>query len=486
MIMKKLSLVKIASIVVMFCAVSGVAAFAQTFITLSRFGADGGYPPLGPLAQGLNGDFYGATGADAYIGGAIFAMTPGSSVTDLVSFCSRPESCGPYSVREPMGLALGADGNFYGTTYEGGPQADGAVFELSANGFTVLYGFCRQPNCADGANPSSPLVQGSADGDVYGTTGGGGANGAGTVFEIALPGKLITLYSFCSQPGCADGGGPAPLIQATDGNFYGTTSYGGASNHGTVFEMTPAGALTTLHSFCSLPSCADGSGPSPLIQASDGNLYGVTGGGGAQGDGTVFEITPAGKPTTLYSFCSQTNCTDGSGPDAGLIQASDGNFYGVTGGGGAQGAGTVFEITPAGKLTTLYSFCPGNDCRDGAVPSSLVQGTHGGFYGTTYAGGVTGSNCPGGCGTVFFLSMGLDPFIETAGRSGQVGGTVTILGDDLGRTTSVAFNGTAATFTVVSSTEITATVPTGATTGFVTVTTPIATLTSNKKFRVEP
>src|SRR5208337_2819999 len=226
---------------------------------------------------------------------------------------------------------------------------------------------------------------------------------------------------------------------------------------GTVFKITPSGKLTTLYSFCSVggTACTDGSGPQAgLIQATDGNFYGATYDGGANGSGTVFKITPKGTRTTLHSFCSQTGCTDGYYPWAGLIQATDGNFYGTTSeGGGATSAGTVFMITPAGTLTTLHSF----DGTDGGQPySGLVQGYDGNFYGTT-------STDARGNGTVFKLSMGLGPFVKTQTTSGTVGAAVKILGSSLTGASSVTFNGTAATtFKVVSNYEITATVPAGA------------------------
>ncbi len=245
--------------------------------------------------------------------------------------------------------------------------------------------------------------------------------------------------------------------------------------------------LTTLYSFCSQTNCTDGNEPRGLVQAADGNFYGTTAFGGAYynnycsadpGCGTVFEITPAGVLTTLYSFCSQPNCPDGGHP-VGLVQATDGNFYGATEWGGANGHGTVFEITPSGTLTTLYSFCAQANCADGANPEGrLMQATNGNLYGTTYYGGANVD------GTVFSLSVGLGPFVETLPTSGNVGATVIILGNKLTDATSVTFNGTAATFTVVSSSEITTTVPTGATTGTVEVTIPSGTLSSNIAFQV--
>src|ERR1019366_9456144 len=287
----------------------------------------------------------------------------------------------------------------------------------------------------------------------------------GTVFKITPSGTLTTLHSFDDT----DGAGPGGLIQASDGNFYGTTWVGGANGYGTVFKITPAGALTTLHSF----DVTDGSYPFGLIQATDGNFYGTTDHGGAYsncnlGCGTVFKITPAGTPTTLYSFDS----TDGASPGW-MIQATDGNLYGITSEGGANGYGTVFSITPAGALTTLstlYYYDP--------QPWQLIQATDGNFYGTAEDNGTYAN------GSVFRLSVGLGPFVKTEPSSGKVGAAVIILGTNLTGATSVSFNGTAATFTVVSSSEIQTTVPAGATTGTVTVVTPSGTLHSNKNFVV--
>jgi uncharacterized repeat protein (TIGR03803 family) len=177
----------------------------------------------------------------------------------------------------------------------------------------------------------------------------------------------------------------------------------------------------------------------------------------------------------LYTFCPETGCADGQVPNAGLIQATDGNFYGTTLSGGTLGAGTIFKITSTGTLTTLHSFTG----TDGEEPyAGLIQGTNGEFYGTTSGGGAHGY------GVVFRLSAGLGPFVETRPTSGKVGAAVTILGTDLTGATSVTFNGQAATFTVVSSSEITTNVPTGATTGEVEVKTPGRTFTSNVEFRV--
>jgi uncharacterized repeat protein (TIGR03803 family) len=182
---------------------------------------------------------------------------------------------------------------------------------------------------------------------------------------------------------------------------------------------------------------------------------------------------------TLYSFCSEINCADGEIPLAGLVQAANRDLYGVTDYGGANGeGGTIFKITPSGALTTVYSFCAQSLCADGQYPEGLTQDTNGSFYGSAYDGGAIFD------GTVFRLSVGLDPFVETRPTSGEVGGAVEILGSDLTGATSITFNGTAATFTVVSRYLITTTVPGGATTGTVQVATPNGTLSSNVPFRI--
>lgn len=192
--------------------------------------------------------------------------------------------------------------------------------------------------------------------------------------------------------------------------------------------------------------------------------------------------------TTLYAFCSQTNCSDGSHPQDGLVQATDGSFYSTTVQGGANGFGTIFKITSAGRLTTLYSFCSQTNCPDGSYPATTVlQATSGTFYGTTVWGGVYGcSDGSGGCGTVFSLSVGLDPFVAFVRTSGKVGQAAGILGQGFTGTTAVSFNGNPAAFTVKSDTFLAATVPTGATTGTVQVTTPSGVQLSNVPFRVLP
>ena len=476
--MSKVSWWKRICLVCVFCAVEAIASPAQTFTTLVNFNWANGASPYAGLVQGTNGNFYGTTSeGGAHGGGTVFEITAGGTLTTLYGFCSQT-NCTDGS--RPVGaLVQATDGSFYGTTSFGGAYGAGTVFKITPGGtLTTLHSFAGTvvlgAGVGGGAGPGG-LVQGT-DGNFYGTT-GGGAYGGGTVFEITAGGTLTTLYSFCLQTACADGSGPNGLVQATDGSFYGTTSGGGANGGGTVFEISAGGKLTTLYSFCFQTACADGSSPvGALVQATDGNFYGTTNGGGANGDGTVFKITPTGTLTTLHSFAPAVG--EGALPEAGLAQATDGNFYGTTRDGGVAGAGTIFEITAGGALTTLYSICsgPASACNPNSLSptAGLLQATDGNFYGTT----------AGPYGTVFSLSVGLGPFVETEPTSGALGTAVNILGSNLTGATSVTFNGTAAAFTVVSSSEIETTVPAGATTGTVQVTTPSGTLNSNVAFRV--
>ena len=346
----------------------------------------------------------------------------GQAFTNLYSFDTY-EGNGPVG-----GLVQATDGNFYGTTsVGGGPSCNGGcgtVFKITPGGtMSTLHVF----DLFDGAYPFATMVQ-ATDGNFYGTTSAGGffincSNGCGTVFKITPSGTLSTIYKF----NLTDGSMPAAgLVQGSDGNFYGTTPSGGATGGGTVFKLTPAGTLTTLYNFCSQPSCADGSTPhAGLVQATDGNFYGAAEWGGAYGNGTIFKITPNGAATTIYSFCSAGwPCYDGSQPYTGLLQATDGNFYGTTVNGNFD-LGTVFKITPGGALTTIYSFCPSTDrpCPDGLEPNGpLVQDTDGNFYGTTvYGGGYDYSSCSyNGCGTVFKLNA--DGILSTLHRFEYVDG----------------------------------------------------------------
>jgi uncharacterized repeat protein (TIGR03803 family) len=487
--MTRFAVWKKASVIFLFCAMTAIATAAQTFKTLGRFNIDNGEHPLAALAQGTNGALYGTTslgGANAQ--GTVFEVSP-AGIRNLYSFCSQTNCT---DGDEPLtGLLLAIDGDFYGTAADGGAFGGGALFKINATGaLQTIYSFCSQ-SCPDGAAPRGTLIQ-ARDLNFYGTTSEGGAHvRGGTVFRLSRTGVLTTLHSFCAKNDCHDGETPyGTLMQGSDGNLYGTTNGGGAYGDGTIFQIAQTGQFSRLYSFCSPSNCTEGYSPlAGLIEGSDGNLYGITSGGGINDGGTAFKITPQGTLTTLYSFCSQPNCSDGGGPSA-LVQATDGNFYGTTFGGGTQncvnGCGTIFSLTTQGRLTTLHTFCAQPGCSDGSNPDAgLLQGTNGLFYGTTVQGG--GPACGQvGCGTVFSLSVGLGPFVAFVHGAGKVGQNSGVLGQGFTGTTGVSFNGVPATYTLISDTYLTATVPAGATTGFVTVVTPSGTLTSNVPFRVLP
>ncbi|MGA2414743.1 MAG: choice-of-anchor tandem repeat GloVer-containing protein [Candidatus Sulfotelmatobacter sp.] len=456
---------------------SGAAtlASAQTKFTslLSFDGSNGANPHYVYLVQGTDGNLYGTTYVSTGSGGTIFKITTKGVLSTLYTFCPDGEPC-LNGAQPEAGLVLATDGDFYGTTMNGGANNFGTVFQVTSAGkLTTLHSF----DSTDGASPEVGLIQ-ATNGELFGTTSIGGSGDVGTIFDITTGGTFTSLLSFTGTNGDYPDG---RLVQGTDGNFYGTTEEVN-SGSGTVFKMTLAGKLTTLHKFTG----TDGAGPtSALVQASNGNFYGTTQAGGTNSEGTVFEITAGGKLTALYSFCSKSECADGANPSAGLIQATDGNLYGTTFSGGSNetscngGCGTIFKITTSGALTTLYNFCSKSGCADGSQPQEgLVQDTNGAFYGMTYYGGTDG------LGTVFSLSTGLGAFVETLPTSGKVGAKVTILGTSLKGATSVRFDGTAATFKVVSSSEISTTVPAGAKTGIVQVTTSGGTLSSNVTFVV--
>jgi uncharacterized repeat protein (TIGR03803 family) len=472
------------------CAAAAVS-LAQTFTSLASFnGTDGAEPQYMSLVQGTDGNYYGTTlpGGSNYGGsnsgeGTVFKLTPGGTLTALYSFCVAgyppcPDGAGPWG-----SLVLGLDGNFYGTTVGGGYEDGGTIFKITLGGtLTTIYEF--HAYLGEGTSPHGALAIDS-EGNFYGTTWGGGADGLGTVYKVTPGGAMTTLHSFDGN----DGSNPwGELVQGMDGNLYGTTTAGGNVNVGgcafetgegcgTIFKITPTGTLTTLYSFCAEAGCPDGYGPiGPLVEGEDGNFYGVTEVHEPGGSwGTVFKVTPDGTLTTLHTFCSEPNCADGFDPAPGLARGTDGNFYGGTGSSNV-GYGTLFRITQGGVLTTLYTF--GDLGLEGDTPGGpLFQATNGNFYGTTLYGGANND------GTVYKLSVGLGPFVETNPTSGHVGSPVIILGNGLTGATGVSFNGTAAKFIVVSNSEIKTTVPAGATTGKVKVTMPAGTLTSNVPFQ---
>jgi len=459
-----------------------LSAAAQSFTAFDLFDGPNGVLPNSSLVQTANGTLVGSTyGGGSQNRGVLYHVTRSGKLDRFYSFCNQTD-CPDGGF--PNGLVLATDGEFYGTTQIGGTNEAGTIFKISpSEGLTTLVSF----DYMNGENPFSGVMQAN-NGAFYGTTGFGGTHSDGTVFKFTANGKLMTLYNF----GGNDGNRPtvAP-IEGADGSLYGTTSEGGLYGWGTIFTIDPTGMLTTLHSFCAVRSnqgyCADGAYPTQLIQASDGNIYGTTWYGGTEdcyntnaGCGTIFRITLTGVFSSVYDFCAtktdQGYCADGSLP-GGLIQATDGNLYGVTGEGGTGQGGTIFKVTPKGVLTTLYNFCSQANCSDGAVPFyALLQSTDGSFYGTTQYGNING--------TAFRLSMGLAPFVKALPTAAKVGNTVGILGTDLIGATSVTFNGVTASFKVVSASLIKTTVPAGATTGPIQVTLPNGVLQSNVPFVV--
>jgi uncharacterized repeat protein (TIGR03803 family) len=514
----------------------------------------------GLIAQGRDGNLY-STAPATPLGlcsfcGAVFNITPSGTVTVVYDFNDATGSgYTPFS-----GLILGIDGNFYGTTKVAGTFGGGTLFKITASGtLTTRYNFgaCKYP-CKDGLYPIAPPVQGT-DGSFYGTTPyTNDGTDSGVVYKLTSAGKFTTIHAFDYTAG---GYNPnAPLIQGADGNFYGTTTLGGktlgsncvvrsASNScGTVFKMTPAGKVTFIYEF----DKTHGAGPiGPVIQGTNGNFYGTTSEGGTSGFGVVFKLTSAGVLTVLHNF----NGTDGKTPDAGLVQANDGNFYGVASAGGTLGYGTIFKVSSTGTFSVVYNF----ENTHGAAPQvTLFQHTNGILYGDTESGdshgygvfyslnigaaefarlqptsgkvgssvgifgqGFTGTKAvsfngvnatplsvtdtyltvtvPSGAktGTVTVVrpsgklnslqQFKVTPTISSfSPSSGKVGTIVTINGTGLTQTTKVTFGVKAATFKFISDSKVTATVPSGATTGKITVTTAGGSATSSGTFTVTP
>jgi uncharacterized repeat protein (TIGR03803 family) len=446
---------------------------AQTFTVLHNFAGTDGMSPQPQLTQGLNGDLFGTAVYGGLAGdGVVFGLSTSGTVDSLYSFNGNNGNQ-PFSP-----VALGLDGNLYGTTNYGGAQNLGTFFTVTNNQITPLHRFLY----SDGTPAQGGVTLGS-DGNFYGATLGGGAyRYDGTVYQITTAGVLTVLHSFSGGDGA---GSYSRLVEGPDGYFYGTTFTNGQYGEGTIFKINSSGTFVNLHNFCSAGDpCPDGYNPTAGLNiGSDGNLYGATarGGtsacsyGGYDGCGVIYSITPGGHLTVLHDFVG----TDGIQPLSPPIQATDGNFYGVTVYGGANGAGTIYMMTPSGTLTTLYNFCSQPACADGSTPvGSLTQDTNGILYGLAAVGGTSND------GILYSLDVGLGPFVTTMPSVGSVGRGIRILGTNLTGATSVTFNGTAATFTVISGSQIKTTVPAGATTGPVQVVTPSGTLTSNVNFTV--
>jgi uncharacterized repeat protein (TIGR03803 family) len=372
------------AVVLVLGAVTTHSARAQTETVLYSFnGIPDGRDPRGGLVLDAQGNLYGTTVAGGTTNsGIVFKVTSAGEETVLHSFV-HPGGDGYDCV---AGLVRDKNGNLYGTTHAGGASLSGTVFKVTPAGTeTLIYSFTGG---ADGSTPEAGLLQ-DAQGNLYGTTSGGGAHHFGTVFKVTQAGVEKVLHSFA---GGKDGAGPyAGLVRDKKGNFYCTTAGGGANGAGTVFKMTPTGTVTVLHSF--QLGRKDGWWPKAgLVLDASGNLYSTTFEGGAFGKGTVFEVTPTGTHKILYSFGRDP---DGNQVYAGLVTDGQGNLYGTTSAGGTSGSGTIFKVTPSGKETILYSF-KGTDGR--APYAALVRDVQGNFYGTTSGGGAHGF------GTVFKLT----------------------------------------------------------------------------------
>ena len=332
--------------------------------------------------QGSDGNFYGTSTQSNNL---IFKLTP----TGILSIIFQPPTSGPNAgLSFSGGLTQLSDGSFYGTASAGGANSAGAIYKVTSAGeLAILYSLGS--NSADGVAPRGGLLAAS-DGNLYGTTYGGGTNNLGTIFRCTPAGQCTTLYAFGTQ--ATDGRYPSGrLIQASDGDIYGVT-YGGA---GTVFRISTTGVFATLHAFTGL----DGLSPlGGLIQGSDRNLYGTTGGGGTVGSGnvfasasgTVFKMTTAGAITTLHTF----NGSDGLAPGASLVQANDGNIYGTT-------ELSIFKISPAGTFS-LLQFGGLGVLVQASPEGSILQASDGDLYGT-----APGS--PAGSGSVFKIFLAPNP-----------------------------------------------------------------------------
>ncbi len=370
----------------------------------------------GSIVATSDGQGYGASDTS---GGAVIELTPTnlSSIytsSDIVEFTVQTPAVSGYN---PNATPIqGLNGDLYLLNANGGvtpsAQTGGGTISEYAPPYNllqeVIYTFCSSSNCADGSNPSS-LIQ-TSNGDFYGTTQQGGAYHGGTVFRLDSSNTLTVLHSFCADNNCTDGSSPTTLLQGADGNFYGTTYGGGDADHGIIYQLTPSGTFAVLHSFCSGGTgCPDGADPyGALVQSDNGNIYGITPYGGTSSNdtmsGTVFYIDTTGAFHTLINFgcVADAPCISGTAPNGSFVQGSDGNLYGTTSAGGSAGAGTVYQLPLDGSsATTLFSYCAGSSapCLNGSDPwGEFIIGPDANLYGTLASGG------PSDNGVAYFLS----------------------------------------------------------------------------------
>ena len=350
-------------------------ASAQTLTTVVNFNGTNGANPRAGVFAGKDGNLYGTTSAGgSQDKGTAFKLPTSGNLTTLVNFT------GTNGTNPIARLFQASDDNLYGVTFTGGTSNLGTVFKLGKTTFTTLTTLLNF-NGTNGANPAGRLIADSDGKNLVGTTSAGGVNSKGTVFKIPLTGGVpTTVVNFNGTNGAT----PLARLQlASDKNYYGTASAGGASNKGVAFKLTPAGVITP-YSF----SGANGQSPQSGLIESDKFIYGTTSLGGASNKGAIFKVPlGGGTPVLVASF----NGTNGANPTAALTKGSDGNFYGTTSTGGANNKGAIYRLS-GGTITLLFSF----NGTNGATPeSTLIQLANGAFYGTTSDEGASGE------GTVF-------------------------------------------------------------------------------------
>lgn len=413
-------------------AVHGASA-ASNLSTLYSFCAEvnctDGSGSAAALVSDADGNLYGTTagGGDQQWGTAFELVRDGANYGfhRLYSFCAKANCADGAGPRGK--LVVDANGNLYGTTYRGGKFLQGTAFELIHNArrtkwkIAILHQFCKgnKSGCPDGQSQTAGLTyQGAQTGapydgvsPLYGVSSQGGANHRGAVFELlpvegSTTWKQKVLYDFCPEAGCANGDSPGGgLVTDASGNLYGATVLGGSVGVGTVFQLSPQKhgfAETVLYSFCQVGAlCSDGQFPKgDLTMDAQGLLYGTTQQGGSDDNGTVFRIKPNGTnstESTLYTFCSSGDCSDGLFPSTGVVIGPNGDFFGTTNG-GAGYDGTLFKLHGA-HLSVLHSFCSEAGCADGQGPSGLILDSAGNLFGPTFSGGSNGNG-----GTVFELT----------------------------------------------------------------------------------
>jgi uncharacterized repeat protein (TIGR03803 family) len=363
-------------------------AQAQTFSVVHNFtGGSDGANPVDGFTMSPTGVLYGVASAGGDSGyGVVFRVTAKNHERVLHSFAAGADGATPNGR-----VILDASGALYGTTTAGGTAGTGTVFKISGKKESVLYSFAGG---ADGADPQAELVMDAA-GNLYGTTAAGGASGNGTVFELVAPTKKkapwkeIVLYSFGTG---SDGAAPVSgLALDAAGNLTGTTSLGGAYGYGTVFSLAPGATWTetVLHSF---QNTDDGGTPyAGLVSDAAGNLYGAATQGGANGGGTVFKLAPSKKGGLVFSVLASVPGWGISGPERNLMIDDTGTIYATTHCDGDDSAGTLFKLAPSQggwTYTLLYTFTGGSD---GQFSISNLVSRNGNLLGTTIGGGANGA-----------------------------------------------------------------------------------------------